>query len=103
MTQIVPLAAVASQNLGIILDGQNCNLLIRTLSTGVYLDLISNGATIRTTAILRDRVLALLDAQYLGFTGDFAMIDTQGLTDPVYTGFGDRYQLWYFSAVDLGR
>lgn len=103
MTQIVPLDAAPSQTLGIILDGQNCNITVRTLSTGVYMDLIFSGAVIRTTAIMRDRVLILEDAQYLGFKGDFAIIDTQGLTDPVYTGFGARYQLWFFSAVDLGR
>lgn len=103
MTQIVPLAAVASQNLNIILDAQNCTLSIRTLSTGVYLDLLVDAQVIRTTAIIRDRVLVLEDAQYLGFKGDFAMIDTQGFSDPDYTGFGSRYQFWFFSAVDLGR
>jgi hypothetical protein len=48
--------------------------------------------------IIRDRQRLLVDAGYRGFIGDFAMIDTQGRADPVYSGLGGRYQLVYFDA-----
>jgi hypothetical protein len=34
--------------------------------------------------------------EYLGFIGDLAFFDTQGMTDPDWTGLGSRYILGYF-------
>jgi hypothetical protein len=47
-----------------------------------------------------DRVKLVRHA-YLGFIGNLGFIDTQGKTDPDYTGFGARYQLIYLEATDL--
>ncbi len=38
---------------------------------------------------------------YLGFSGDLAVVDTQGASDPVYTGLGTRYQMVYLAPADL--
>lgn len=97
----VPLAAVPSQTLAIILAGQNCNLAVYTESTGIYMDVTVNGKTIATTRILRDGARVLQDEQYQTFVGDFVMVDTQGELDPVYTGLGGRWQLVYLEATDL--
>ena len=97
----VPLAPVPSQTLSVILGGQNCNLSVYSLSTGIYMDVTSDGNTIATTRILRDGARVLQDEQYSGFVGDFIMVDTQGELDPVYTGLGARWQLVYLEAADL--
>jgi len=97
----VPLAPVPSQTLAIILAGQNCNLAVYTETTGIYMDVKVNGATIATTRILRDGARVLQDEQYQAFVGDFVMVDTQGELDPVYTGLGGRWQLVYLEATDL--
>ena len=97
----VPLAPVPSQTLSVILGVQNVNLSVYVESTGIYMDVVSNGATIATTRILRDGARVLQDEQYSGFVGDFVMVDTQGELDPVYTGLGSRFQLVYLEATDL--
>jgi hypothetical protein len=38
---------------------------------------------------------------YLGFIGDLSFTDTQGTSDPVYTGLGSRFVLLYLEASDL--
>jgi len=42
-----------------------------------------------------------VDAQYREFQGDFMFIDTQGDSDPVYTGFESRYVLVYIPPDEL--
>ena len=38
---------------------------------------------------------------YLGFDGDFIWVDTQGNSDPYYTGIGSRFLLIYLANADL--
>jgi hypothetical protein len=39
--------------------------------------------------------------RYVGFPGQLIFLDTQGSTDPVWTGLADRYQLvWYVTGPD---
>jgi hypothetical protein len=42
-----------------------------------------------------------LNAAYRGFKGDFAFVDTQGVSDPQFSGLGPtaaaRYQLIYYA------
>lgn len=96
----IPLAAVPSQSLSIVLANQNCQINVYQKTTGVYLDLYVNNAPIVTGVICRDRVKIVRQA-YLGFTGDLSFFDTQGTTDPAYAGFGTQYQLVYLEASDL--
>jgi hypothetical protein len=37
----------------------------------------------------------------VGFIGDLIFIDTQGTSDPNYTGLGSRFLLAYLSPTDL--
>jgi hypothetical protein len=104
--KVVPLVAVASQQINITLNGQACSINVYQKSTGIYFDLFFNNAPVRTTVRCLNESELLADAQYLGFVGDFMFVDTQGDTDPTYTGFGPeptgRYQLVYLEASDLG-
>jgi hypothetical protein len=99
--QQVPLTAVASQTLSIVLNGQAAQIAVYTLSTGLYFDLLDDGVPIVTTRIARDKTRLLLNAQYQGFVGDFCFVDTQGSNDPTFDGLGARYQLIYLEAADL--
>jgi hypothetical protein len=94
-TQVVPLTPVPSQTLAIVLAGQNCNISVFTLTTGLYFDLTADGVPITRTTICRNLGRLLLDRTYKPFVGDFAFVDTQGADDPEYTGLGSRWLLIY--------
>lgn len=95
MTLRIPLIATPSQSLSVSLGGQQCEIQIDQKYTGgVFLSLVVNGISVISCAICRDRV-SLVRHPYLPFAGTLAFIDTQGKTDPDYTGFGTRYQLAY--------
>jgi len=90
----IPLQAVPSQTLNVRLGGQQCNLSLRTLTTGLHIDVAVDNVPICSTVACFDRN-KIIGMVYLGFVGDLMFEDTQGVTDPVYTGLGDRYQLRY--------
>lgn len=96
----VPLSAIPSQTLNVLLGGQNCTLKVFQKSTGVFVDVSVNNAPIVQGVIGLDRVRIVRYA-YRGFIGDLAFIDTQGKNDPDYKGFGTRYFLMYLEASDL--
>ena len=97
----IPLAAVPSQTLAVVLDGQSCSIAVYALTTGLYFNLDLAGQPVKTAVVMRDGARLLQDAQYLGFVGDFVCVDTLGDTDPVYTGLGTQYVLVYLEAADL--
>lgn len=94
MSSIIPLIAEPSQRLSVTLGGQRCVILIRQLSTGVYFDLAVAGTPVVNGMVCRDRV-GLVRYDYRGFMGQIVFIDTQGVSDPTYDGFGTRYHLIY--------
>lgn len=104
--QVVPLQAVPSQTLSVTLNNQSCQINVYQKSTGLYFDLIVNGAPNPTVCgILCLNANLLIIYEYLGFIGDFAFLDTVNLTmpsDPDYTGLGSRFILMYFTPSDLG-
>lgn len=97
---VIPLAATPSQKLNALLAGQNCQIKVYQKTTGLYLDLAINDASIKSGILCLDRVLLIRHA-YLGFIGDLTFFDTQGTDDPSYDGLGARYQLVYVEASDL--
>jgi hypothetical protein len=99
--RVVPLAAVPSQTLAIVLDGQNAQIALRQNGSFLYFSLSQDDSPIVTTRICRDRQLLLVDARYRGFKGDFLFVDQQGDTDPTFTGLGARYQLVFVSASEI--
>lgn len=101
---VVPLGAVPSQTLGLTLDQQSCGLRIYQRNTGgTFMDLSLAGQPIAITSILRYGSRALQDRQYLGFVGDFTLVDTNGTADPLYAGLGTRFQLVYLRSSALGH
>jgi hypothetical protein len=92
----IPLEAVPSQTVNVTLANQAAKITVRTIGTKLYFSL--DGVV--TNRICRDRQRLLVDAQYRGFEGEFAFVDTQGVDDPVFTGLGARFQLVYINAGD---
>ena len=107
--QVVPLSPVPAQTLAVVLGGQSVQLSLYTLTTtlgqSLYADVASNGATIATARLCLNcgpsGTRLLRDAQYQGFVGDFCFVDTQGSSDPQYSGLGSRYQFVYLAPADL--
>jgi hypothetical protein len=116
--QTVPLAAVPSQSLSVVLDGQpaavNLYLLGAGAAAALYMDLFVGGTPIFTARQARAYGAQpntaprwmLAGRHYEGFEGDFLFIDTQAsnqipTVDPLPAGLGARWQLMYFSVADL--
>jgi hypothetical protein len=97
---VIPLQPLPAQALTVSLDSQPVQLTIRQRSTGLFADVYVNNGLIIGGVICQDRNRLIRDA-YLGFVGDLAFYDTQGVADPYYTGLGSRYLLAYLDAADL--
>jgi hypothetical protein len=98
--QIIPLQAVPNQTLTVVLGNQNCRINVYQKFFGLFVDL-SIGSTPIVRGIIAQQANRIVRYAYLGFVGDLAFFDTQGTSDPVYTGLGSRYQLVYLEAADL--
>lgn len=92
--QIIPLSAVPSQALSVLLSGQNCQINVYEKSNGVYLDLFINNVAVVSGQLCLDRD-PMVTKVYLGFVGTLQFSDILGTTDPVSSGFGERYFLVY--------
>ena len=97
---IIPLQAVPSQNVTVQIADQNCDIKVYQLATGVFVDLYVNSALVVGGVIGRNLVRMVRDL-YLGFAGDLLWIDSEGTSDPEYTGIGTRYALAYLEASEL--
>lgn len=97
---IVPTLAIPSQSLQTQLGGQAVSLNVYQQAYGLYIDVYANGALV-IAGVICENLNPIIRSTYFGFIGDFIFGDTQGLTDPVYTGLGSRYQLAYLEASDI--
>ncbi len=98
--QIIPLAAVPTQTVSVVLAGQSCQINLRTRTTGLFLDLYVGG-TLLIGGVLCLNANRIVRSAYLGFTGDLSFFDMQGDEDPTYDGVGTRFLLMYVEAADL--
>lgn len=98
--QIVPLQVVPSQIVSANLGNQNCQLRVYQRDAYLFMDVYVNNALIIGGVICQNRNRIVRSA-YLGFAGDFIFYDTEGTSDPVYTGLGSRFQLMYIPTEDL--
>jgi hypothetical protein len=98
--QQIPIQALPSQQIQVTLDGQLCAFSIYVKNQCMFFDAVVNGATI-AYAVQCKNMVQLIPTAYLGFTGVLILFDTQGTSDPVYTGLGTRWQLLYLDSSDL--
>lgn len=99
---VIPVQPVPSQQLQVVLGNQNCQIAIYQKTQGLFVDLNSNGVDISTCTIAQN-ANPLNPIGYSGFQGNLIFVDMQGLTDPVYTGLGLRYQLVYLTAAEYAQ
>ena len=115
----IPISAVPSQTLSIVLDGQSCQLALYQkqpivdeygVAAGLFFDLVVGNVPIITAARCLDRTPILQDRQYLGVLGEFMFLDTLATAGgpptfnggpPYYTGLGDQFVLLYLAPADL--
>jgi hypothetical protein len=98
--QTVPVQAVSSQQLQCLLGNQAVTLEIAQMTYGMFMNVAVSGNAI-INGVICENLNRIVRSVYLGFLGDFIWFDTQGTTDPIYTGIGARYQLLYLSTADL--
>jgi hypothetical protein len=63
----------------------------------MFADILVDGVPLVTSVMVHDGD-PLVRYQYLGFSGDLVIVDTQGADDPLYMGLGDRWLLLYTPA-----
>jgi len=91
--QIIPLSAVPSQVISVLLGQQSCQISVRQRDTGLYLDLSVAGTIIVSGKLCTDGVPLI--PSYAGFTGQLTFLDTKGDQNPEYSGLDDRFVLGY--------
>lgn len=90
----IPLQKVPSQSFKVRLAGQNCEIRVYYRFGDTYMDLTVNGVQVCSGIICRDRLNVVQITQTV-FSGRLFFADMLGDKDPVYTGFGDRFKLFY--------
>ena len=93
----IPTTATPSQNIQTNVGGQSVVINLYQKDKGLFADIVSNNVTIVSSVICLDAV-PLIAADYMGFDGNLMFVDTQGSSNPDYTGLGDRFQLVYLTA-----
>lgn len=79
------------------MGGQNCQITIYQKPQGVFVDIAADGVAIAAGTLAHD-VTPLVSRTYAGFSGNLMFVDTQGKSDPDYSGMGSRYSLVYLTA-----
>ena len=92
MNYTIPLVATPSQTLTVQLGDQSCRINVRQRRTGLFVDLYVRDVPVFEGVKALDRCKLVRDA-YLDFTGELFFADTQGTSDPGYTGLGGRFIL----------
>lgn len=96
----IPLQTTPAQSLKVKLAGQNCELRVYYRFGSTYLDLTVGGVVVCTGAICRDRQNIVQIANN-AFQGALFFMDMLGTSDPLYSGFGERWRLFYKAANEL--
>jgi hypothetical protein len=92
----IPTTPTPSQTLQTSVANQPLVVNLYQKAQGLFADVVANGVPV-TTAVLCLDAVPLVAADYLGLAGNLMFIDTQGSSDPDYTGLGSRFQLVYLT------
>lgn len=98
---LIPVQPVANQTFSCVLDNQQCVIQLETTDYGLFATISYNGVSVATGRLCLDRT-DLNAARYLGMPQALFFADLQGITDPVYSGFGTRYVLVYGDPEENG-
>lgn len=98
---IVPLTAIPSQHLQIVLADQDCDISVYTRGEHLFLDLAVDGVTVQTGAIV-ENLVSVIQLPNRQFKGTLAMVDALGDGTPQWDGLGDRWFLCYWADGEDG-
>lgn len=94
----VPLSALPSQELSLVLGNQDVTVRVLTRGDYLYLDVLKE-----STSVIQGQLIVtgknLLPSGLSNFVGNFQMIDINGNSDPIYIGLGTQYRLLYNDQV----
>jgi hypothetical protein len=96
---VIPLQAVPNQTLTVNLNNQACQINVYQKQLGLFCDLYVNNSRI-IAGVLCQNLNLIARSIYLGFEGDLCFGDTQGSSDPFYSGLGSRFVFMYLSPSD---
>lgn len=100
---IVQLTKTPAQTTKVNLGGQECQITLRQLNTGLCLDLLVEGKPLVIGMLCHDRTLLIrrphLRTRFKG--ADMAFYDTLGTDDPRFEGLGERWVLGYLPAEEV--
>lgn len=97
--QQIPLQPIPSQIVRCVLGQQNVTLFIYQKPQGVFVDVTVENESIVTAALALD-ITPIVCRDYAGFVGNLMFTDTQGNSDPDYTGFAERFALVYLTEAE---
>jgi hypothetical protein len=98
--QTISVQPLQNQTLQTQVNNQAVTLSISQSLYGLFMT-VSLGTTVIIASVICQNLNRIVRDVYLGFSGDFIFVDTQGTSSPVYTGLGSRWQLVYLSPTDL--
>lgn len=91
---IIPAQPVANQTLQCVLDNLPAQITLTTTDYGLFADVVYNGVACDSSRLCLDRT-DINPNRYNGLAQALFFADLQGVTDPVFSGFGTRYLLCY--------
>lgn len=91
---IIPVQKLPDQEFLVNLDGKECLIHIYLRYSNMYIDLTKDDEILFQGRICLNNV-DVIRSSYYGFSGKLKFIDTQGIDDPYYKGFGERWFLVY--------
>jgi hypothetical protein len=98
--QQIAIQPVPSQQLQVVLDGQQCQIAVYVKTQCMFFDIAVNGNPL-AYAVQAKNLVSLVPTSYLGFSGWFSFLDTQGTEDPQYGGLGTRWILVFLDQEDV--
>ena len=90
----IPLQALPSQKVRVVLDRQNCTLSFYYRFGNLYADILCNDNVVQVGAICRNR-MNIVQIANIVFDGGLYFLDLLGDNDPEYKLIGQRYILLY--------
>jgi len=103
MPQVIPIQAVPSQVINVVLNQQQTTLNVYQRGSNMFVDVYSNNVLI-IGGVVALNANVIVRNTYLGYLGDFAFYDTYGTgTDPQYAGLGTQYILVYYLSSELTK
>jgi hypothetical protein len=98
----IPLQSIPSQSISCVLNGQNVKLTISQKDSNIFVNVSCNDVVINSGVLALNRN-PIVRQPYNGFSGNLLFRDTQGTSDPYYTGFSGRYQLMYLTDEEYAQ